>query len=158
MSDQEKANAEGVAEFDVVSETETMSKDERRIAEWTKAKESVPTEESIFKMKEKIERAESALEKANREYQEAVVRRALVFGWRNVADEEDVTTRRLHMWQKEHLPNEDDLSDVPTKVIPREKARVEALEAEVQRQKQKAEESERRTERFRTLLKDWKEQ
>lgn len=157
MSDQSKASSDDMPTMDVVSESQEMSKDERRIEEWTKAKETAPSEESIFKLKEKIERVEASLEKANREYREAVVRRALVFGWRVVADEEDLTTRRLHMWQKEYLPEEDDLSDVPTKVIPREKARVEALEAEVQKQKQRAEESERRTERFRTLLKDWNE-
>lgn len=158
MSDERK---EGVAEEVTNSQVDdagALSADQSRIEEWSKAIENMPSEGEMADLREKVSKAEDTLAKATRAHQLAAVRRALLLGWTEVADEEGVSSKQLHVWRQALAPDEEDMSDVPRKVIPREKRRIELAEQRIERRKQEEKTLEDRAERFRGLLKEWGKQ
>lgn len=114
-------------------------KDQERIARWVEARDAMPTADDIARLAREERDAEEMLNTARAARESAVVRQAAVRGWVTVAEEHGITPKRLHGWRREHLPNIEDLSDVPEVVIPREERRVEAERAQAEDWKRRME-------------------
>lgn len=135
---------------------DAMNQDQQRIAEWSIARDAAPSEEDVMNLREKIESAQSALDKATAAYEKAVAQRALVIGWTEVAAEEGVSAKRLHSWHRQYVPKAPDLTDVPKTIIPREQRRIASMEERVERHKREEAEAQARAEKFREMMKGWK--
>lgn len=114
------------AEHEQAVTMDSMTKDQERIAQWQAAAETVASQDDMRVMRDEVEQAREMLAAAEAKYAESAARRACVYGFARVADEEGVTAKMLHSWQREHASDSVNLSSVPVKEMVREQRRIEA--------------------------------
>lgn len=105
-----------------------LTKDQERIAQWQAAASEAPSAEDMTRYRSDVREAEDMLRTAIARYESSAATRALVYGWAKVAEEEDITPKRLHNWHREHVGHLEDLSTVPEKEMQREQRRIEAAQ------------------------------
>lgn len=136
--------------------TSELTQDQKRIQEWKQVRESVPNDDMVEELRTAVEDAERELKDATALYEESVARRALVIGWTEVAEQEGVSAKRVHSWHRQYIPGEEDMTDVPRVIIPREQKRIAAMEEQVRKQRETEKMVNEQAEKFRELMKGWK--
>lgn len=155
--DKSKDKLEHMSQAEEVPNVESSEQsDQDRIALWGKAREVAPTEESVLNFRSKMEDAQKELEKATAAYEKAAAHRATVVGWKEVADEENVTAKMLHTWHRRHVPDLEDMTDVPRVIIPRQERRIKSAEEKIKKQEEERRKVQESAAKFRELTKGWK--
>lgn len=108
--------------------------EQARIEAWLEAKRRAPSAEIRNELRENVVRVKHALTGAQEDYAVACVESAVVYGYGAIADEQSVSPKQLHMWQRKYLPEIVDLSKVPDQEMKREERRVAEIKRKLARE------------------------
>lgn len=117
---------------------ESESHDAEMVSRWEAAASAAPSLDDIEAAKSQVEEAQEMLNQAQDDYRRAVVARASVFGFGQMAETVGQSVKMLRSWAKAY-PETEDLSGVPLRELKRENARIAKLEKRMAEREREAE-------------------
>lgn len=118
------------------AQASAVERDKIAVEQWKALAAEAPSVGDTTALAKRAAELADELEAARLEHARACVRRAVVYGWVRVSQEQGVSAKQLHAWHKQLLPDVHDLSEIPNREMRREEKRIANLERRMENEKQ----------------------